>query len=423
MQAVIASVIFLITIILFVLQKIPAGLTAMIGSLLMMVFGIITPKDVVSTFGSDTVIMVASVMILGNAVFATGAANRIGEAVLRVTGTNEKKLIFVLVIIVAVISAFLSNTAVVAIFLPLLASLARSSGGAITKKGTYMAVGIASVVGGNCTLAGSTPQLVAQGILQNTEGVRVLTFWELGAVAFPLVILLALYYVFIGVKLQHKVLDFPEQPDVAVHESDNSDTKNKKRQNIVMLIMLGCIIGFTTGIYSFGTVAIIAATLCILTGCISYDEAFKTLDWNTIIVLGGAMGISNGVTSSGLMDIISNFIISIFGGVSANPIVICTVLLVLSVLVGNGMSHTATAAILTPLAISLGVGLGTDPIPFVVAVVIGCNLAFISPVATPPLTMTLVAGYRFTDYIKIGGIYNILSVILAAILIPLVYSL
>ena len=87
------------------------------------------------------------------------------------------------------------------------------------------------------------------------------------------------------------------------------------------------------------------------------------------------------------------------------------------------MSHTASAAILTPLAISLGFGLGVDPIPYVVAVVIGCNLAFITPVATPPLTMTLVGGYRFTDYIKVGGIYNLLSVILAAILIPLIYAL
>ena len=423
MQAIIASVIFIITIVLFVLQKIPAGLTAMIGALLMMVCGIITPKSVVSNFGSDTVIMVAAVMILGNAVFTTGAANRIGQTVLKITGTNERKLVFVLVIVVALLSAFLSNSAVVAIFLPLLASLARCSDGKVTKKGTYMAVGIASVVGGNCTLAGSTPQLTAQAILQSTDGVRPLTFWELGAVGLPLVILLGLYYLFIGVRLQQKMFDFPEQPDNIMQESTDSTVQDKKHQNIILLIMLGCIVGFSTGVYSFGTVASIAAVLCILTGCISYDTAFRTLDWNTILVLGGAMGISNGVTSSGLMDIISNYIITVFGGSSADPTLICTVLLTLSALLGNAMSHTASAAILTPLAISLGFGLGVDPIPYVVAVVIGCNLAFITPVATPPLTMTLVGGYRFTDYIKVGGIYNLLSVILAAILIPLIYAL
>lgn len=111
-------------------------------------------------------------------------AEIIGSAIVKRTGKNEKLLIMVLVFVVSLLSAFLSNSAVVAIFLPLLASLARSSGGAITKKNTYMAVGIASVVGGNCTLAGSTPQLTAQAILQTSDSVRELTIWELGKVGF-----------------------------------------------------------------------------------------------------------------------------------------------------------------------------------------------------------------------------------------------
>lgn len=197
------------------MQRRPAGLTAVVGSLLMMIFGIIEPSDVVAPFGSDTVIMVASVLILGSAVFETGAAEIIGSAIVRRMGRNEKLLIMVLVLTVSILSSFLSNSAVVAIFLPLLASLARSSGGAITKKNTYMAVGIASVVGGNCTLAGSTPQLTAQAILQTTDSVRELTFWELGKVGFPLVIVLALYYLFIGIRLQKKVFDFPEVEDPA----------------------------------------------------------------------------------------------------------------------------------------------------------------------------------------------------------------
>ena len=165
-KPILASVIFVVILISFVMQRRPAGLTAVVGSLLMMIFGIIEPSDVVAPFGSDTVIMVASVLILGSAVFETGAAEIIGSAIVRRMGRNEKLLIMVLVLTVSILSSFLSNSAVVAIFLPLLASLARSSGGAITKKNTYMAVGIASVVGGNCTLAGSTPQLTAQAILQ-----------------------------------------------------------------------------------------------------------------------------------------------------------------------------------------------------------------------------------------------------------------
>lgn len=420
-KPILASVIFVVILISFVMQRRPAGLTAVVGSLLMMIFGIIEPSDVVAPFGSDTVIMVASVLILGSAVFETGAAEIIGSAIVRRMGRNEKLLIMVLVLTVSILSSFLSNSAVVAIFLPLLASLARSSGGAITKKNTYMAVGIASVVGGNCTLAGSTPQLTAQAILQTTDSVRELTFWELGKVGFPLVIVLALYYLFIGIRLQKKVFDFPEVEDPAP-SGDGGQVRSKAKCITVCLIMLGCVAGFTAGVFSFGTVGAIAAALCILTGCISFDKAFKSLDWNTICVLGGAMGISTALNKSGVVQAVADMIISAFGS-GANPVTICLVLLVTSAALGNIMSHTATAAVLTPLAISLGTGLGVDPIPYVVTVVIGCNLAFATPVATPPLTMTMVGGYRFTDYAKVGGLYNLLSLIAAALLIPLAYGL
>ena len=420
-KPILASVIFVVILISFVMQRRPAGLTAVVGSLLMMIFGIIEPSDVVAPFGSDTVIMVASVLILGSAVFETGAAEIIGSAIVRRMGRNEKLLIMVLVLTVSILSSFLSNSAVVAIFLPLLASLARSSGGAITKKNTYMAVGIASVVGGNCTLAGSTPQLTAQAILQTTDSVRELTFWELGKVGFPLVIVLALYYLFIGIRLQKKVFDFPEVEDPAP-SGDGGQVRSKAKCITVCLIMLGGVAGFTAGVFSFGTVGAIAAALCILTGCISFDKAFKSLDWNTICVLGGAMGISTALNKSGVVQAVADMIISAFGS-GANPVTICLVLLVTSAALGNIMSHTATAAVLTPLAISLGTGLGVDPIPYVVTVVIGCNLAFATPVATPPLTMTMVGGYRFTDYTKVGGLYNLLSLIAAALLIPLAYGL
>ena len=420
-KPILASVIFVVILISFVMQRRPAGLTAVVGSLLMMIFGIIEPSDVLAPFGSDTVIMVASVLILGSAVFETGAAEIIGSAIVRRMGRNEKLLIMVLVLTVSILSSFLSNSAVVAIFLPLLASLARSSGGAITKKNTYMAVGIASVVGGNCTLAGSTPQLTAQAILQTTDSVRELTFWELGKVGFPLVIVLALYYLFIGIRLQKKVFDFPEVEDPAP-SGDGGQVRSKAKCITVCLIMLGCVAGFTAGVFSFGTVGAIAAALCILTGCISFDKAFKSLDWNTICVLGGAMGISTALNKSGVVQAVADMIISAFGS-GANPVTICLVLLVTSAALGNIMSHTATAAVLTPLAISLGTGLGVDPIPYVVTVVIGCNLAFATPVATPPLTMTMVGGYRFTDYTKVGGLYNLLSLIAAALLIPLAYGL
>lgn len=141
------------------------------------------------------------------------------------------------------------------------------------------------------------------------------------------------------------------------------------------------------------------------------------------MVLVGSTAMSAGLNKSGFITIAAKYIITLFGGQSANPQTLCIALIILSALLGNLMSHTATAGALVPLAISIALGLGVDAIPFVIAVVVGSNLAFATPIATPPLTMTLVGGYQFTDYSIVGGLYNVLALILACVLIPTVYAL
>lgn len=415
----IAIIILLVALLLFITQRIPSGVVAILGALAMVAFGVMDPSDFCSPFGSDTVIMVASVMILGGAVFKTGAAQLVGEKMMFLAKRKQKAFLPILVVSVGLLSAFLSNTAVVAIFLPLLASLSQSSGGRISKKGTYMATGIAAVVGGNCTLAGSTPQLIAQGILAETDGVRLLDFWEIGKVGFPLLILLAAYYALAGSALQEKYLTFEELPDCG--SGGVVQENNKKKQLLVGLIMLACVACFTLGLASFGVVAAASAIFCVLLGCISLQEAFQTVDWNTVCVLGGAMGISNALNKSGAVQSIAHSIIGMFGNLTGNVFLMCAVIIVLSALLGNVMSHTATAAILTPMVITIAQQTAADPIAYVIGVVIGCNLAFLTPVATPPLTMTLIGGYRFTDYFKVLSLYNLLSIGLSAALIPLLF--
>lgn len=180
-HSVLAILILLIVVCAFVLQKFPVSVAALLGALAMMAFGILTPSEAISSFGSDAVIMVAGVMVIGNAVFESGLAERLGDAILRFrpAARSERCFMVIILALIAFLSAFMSNTAAVAMFMPLVSSVARASKGRIKKKNLFMAMGIASILGGNCTLAGSTPQLTAQGILENTPGVRTLTFFEL----------------------------------------------------------------------------------------------------------------------------------------------------------------------------------------------------------------------------------------------------
>lgn len=421
-QLVIALIITVLVIISFAVQVIPLPLTAMLGALAMVVFGIIEPADAISAFGSDTVMMVAGVIIIGNAIFETGLAEKLGASILNlpIIGGKEKRLLLIVMIIITVLSSFVSNTAAVAMFLPLVASIAQSSNGKIKKKNCYMAMGIASVVGGFCTQSGSTPQMVAQEILLETDGLRGLTFFELTKIGVLIAIVMFIYFLTVGYRLQERCFNFPEVPNTSTTQQTVSQSTWK--QVVSGLILVGCVIGFISGVLSFGIISLLSACACILTGCISQKRVFETMDWSTIIVLGGSIGFANGMEESGAVNLIGDALVNSFGQNGGNVLLVFGMIILLTALLSNVMSNTATVAVLAPLGINVALKMGADPITFVIGIIIASNLAFATPIGTPPMTMVLIGGYRFSDYVKVGGLFNVIAVIVTIFAVPLLYG-
>lgn len=421
-QLVIALIITVLVIISFAVQVIPLPLTAMLGALAMVVFGIIEPADAISAFGSDTVMMVAGVIIIGNAIFETGLAEKLGASILNlpIIGGKEKRLLLIVMIIITVLSSFVSNTAAVAMFLPLVASIAQSSNGKIKKKNCYMAMGIASVVGGFCTQSGSTPQMVAQEILLETDGLRGLTFFELTKIGVLIAIVMFIYFLTVGYRLQERCFNFPEVPNTSTTQQTVSQSTWK--QVVSGLILVGCVIGFISGVLSFGIISLLSACACILTGCISQKRVFETMDWSTIIVLGGSIGFANGMEESGAVNLIGDALVNSFGQNGENVLLVFGMIILLTALLSNVMSNTATVAVLAPLGINVALKMGADPITFVIGIIIASNLAFATPIGTPPMTMVLIGGYRFSDYVKVGGLFNVIAVVVTIFAVPLLYG-
>ncbi|MCL1982395.1 MAG: SLC13 family permease [Clostridiales bacterium] len=424
-QSILSLIILAAIIICFITRVMPLGVTAVAGAAAMAATGIISFADVFSSFMSDTVMLVAGMIVVGSALTETGVADHVGKKLMNIPGVRKSERLFLLIllIVVAVLSGFMSNTATVAIFLPLIDSAVRGSGGRITRKNTYMAVGVSSVVGGNLTLIGSTPQIIAQGILSSTEGCTIMTFFELGKGALPLIAVMLIYYFTVGYSLQKKVLG----PDELAALPGEVLAVNKKPTSVLKMAM--CVIVFLLGVAALmvsllpaGQVAAGAACICILTRCISLKKAVRSMDWTSIMVLGGSMGFSKGLDKSGALQMISDHLLGFFGE-TATPILIMGTFLVLAAIMGNVMSHTATTSVLVPIVIAVAKGLGSNPTLFAIAVVIGCNLAFTTPISTPPLTMTLKGGYRFNDYVMLGGPLNVICIVVAIITLPLIYSI
>lgn len=419
-QAHIAIIIILVAMVSFALEKIPLVATAMVAATAMVLFGIMPASDAYASFGSNVVIMVAGMMIVGNAVFQTGAASKFGKTLEKTNLVkNERVFIMAICMIVGLLSAFASNSAIVAMFIPVAASVSSTSGSKISQKNLIMPIGMASVIGGAIALSGSTPQVIAQQTLSDMN-MQTLGFFTIGKVAFPRLVAVALYFGTIGYSLMKKTFININDSDHILQDEDTIET-NKFKQWGSVLIMVGTIIGLISGKYTLGFWAMLGVTLLLVLKIVTPREAFHGVDWNTVILLGAAQGFAKGLNVSGGGELIANTIVNALGGAeNASPLMITTILIIACAIITNIVSDTALTTMLVPIAANIAQTLNIDPLAIVIGIAVGVCGCF-TPVGTAAMTQTLVGGYKFMDYVKVCFPLWVILTIISVVLTPIMY--
>ena len=422
----IALIIMGAMLVLYITERIPIATTSILACIALAVFGVIPITTAFAGFGNDIVFLIAGMVIVGNALFETGVARVIGEKIMSLVGTNEKVFIVAIILVSVVISLFMNNSATASLMLPIAGAAIAASKGRLKKKNMFLMVGIAVCVGGGITLVGSPPQLIAQAFLEE-HGHETMGFFEIGYFGIPVLILLLVFYLTVGMKLQKKVFDFPEvEDDDKKAASSGGDAVFEEPKSVVkMCISLGilifCIVGFIVGLWTMGIVAMVGAVLCVVTGCISQKRVFEKMDWTTVIIMACSFGFAAGLDQSGAGKMIATGMIDVLGD-NLNLWLLCSVLAFVSMILTNFMSSTAAASILVPISAFAAMEAGFDVKAAVMITAVATNIGYATPVSTPPITMTLVGGYRFMDYVKVGGLFNVLAFILIVALIPLVFG-
>jgi len=419
--AYIALIIIGVALVLYITEWIPIATTSVLACLALVMFGVLTGGQAFGGFANDMVFLIIGMVVVGNALFETGAAQTAGRGILKIVGGNEKLAVVILILIAIIPAAFLSNTAAAAMMLPVAVTAISASNGKFRKKRMYMVIGIAAVTSGGLTMVGSTPQLMAQTSMAN-HGFDTFGFFDIALLGAPIILLLLLYYLTIGHKILDKMGEDPKEEHKRVVNPQALSTPSPIKMWIVVAVLIFCIVGFITQLWTLGTVALLGAAVCIVTKCITQKRVFETMDWNTVVIIGGSLGLSAGLNYSGAGQMIAEGAVGLLGA-DASPWLVVSLLALIAVLLGNFMSATATAALLIPISISIALQMGIDVHAVVMAVVVSCNISYATPVSTPPMTMTLSAGYKFTDYIKFGGLFNLLAYLLVVALFPLVLNL
>lgn len=421
---IITIVIVAVAMVSFVLEKIPIAVTAIIAALLMAIVGAIDLEEAYSPFGGTVTLFCAGMMVVGNALFKTGFADFVATKFEAIgLYRSERALITVVTATSAVLSAFLSNSAVVAIFIPLVAIIANRSKGRVRMPLAIMGAGVGAAIGGIATLTGSTAQLVTQGILETTDGTEPMGIFTLSRIGGPLIVITVLYMATIGYRIGNKVLTFDAPDLLAEHKgptSANPEPPARWKLPFSMLLMVAIIVGFVTGLWNIAVVALIGAILMIVTGCISFKDAMKQMDWNTLIILSAAQAFGQGLTDSGGGQLIADVIVDTVGEASS-PWLVLSVFIIVGAILTNFASNTALTAMFVPIVISVAISFGADPTSWALAVTLACNLSCGTPIGTACMTQTLVAGFRYMDYIKIGGPLVLVLAAVTALLAPVAY--
>ena len=409
---------------LFVTELIPLAVTAMAACTALGILGVLPSKQVYAGLSNSTVVLFGGMFVIGAAMFKTGLAETIGLWVVNKAGTREVPLMGAIMLVTIALSSVSSNTGTVACLMPVIIGIANAAHVAPSKE--LMPLAIAANVGGTITMIGTPPNVIVTGAL-SAAGLPSFGFFEFAFIGVPLSIIVLVYMLTIGRKTipEHGAGEMDEEAVKAAKEeagaSDDNAPKNKTKMIISGLILIGVVVAMALKLKTvpLHTAAVTGAILCVITGCLKEKEAYAGIDWVTIFLFAGMLSVATAMDKTGAGKLIADTVVGMMGE-HPNPLVLCAVLYLISNVLTQFMSNTASAALLAPIGISIAQSIGADPKPVLMALGIAASMAYATPMATPPNTLVLgPGGFTFNDYVKVGVPLCVITFIVSVLLIPI----
>ena len=402
-------------VIMFVLEKIPLALTATILSVGLCLAGVLTPAEAFEGYVNSNVILCVGMFVVGQALFDTGMANKIGGLVTRFA-KSERQLIIAIMLIVGLMSGFLSNTGTAAVLIPVVCGIADQSG--YSRSRLLMPLVFAAALGGNLSIIGAPGNLMGVNALQELD--LPTSFFMYAPVGLPMLLAGILYFAFIGYRFLPDYRDLTEGAGPQTDYSAVPRWKQLLSLAVLVVVVLAMIFEEQIGI-PIQISACLGAILLVLTGVLTEKQALASIDLKVVFLFGGSLSLATALENTGAGTLVADTIVAALGE-NPNPLVILLVVFVVGCTLTNFMSNTATTALMLPIATSLAQSLGADPSSVVVATVIACSCAYATPIGMPANTMVLgLGGYKFRDYVKAGLPLILISFVLCMVLLPILH--
>ncbi|UCD41945.1 MAG: SLC13 family permease [Chloroflexota bacterium] len=165
---------------------------------------------------------------------------------------------------------------------------------------------------------------------------------------------------------------------------------------------------------------LIGSVSMVLTGCLTMDEAYESIDWRTVFLVGGMLSLGIAMENTGTAQFLADILLGVLG--DFGPLGLLAGIYILSALITQPMSNAAAIVLIVPIAVDTALGLGVNHLTFTMAVVIGAATSFLSPVGHKANVLVFgPGGYKFSDYTRVGAILTIALFVVSMIFLPILW--
>jgi di/tricarboxylate transporter len=185
-------------------------------------------------------------------------------------------------------------------------------------------------------------------------------------------------------------------------------------------ILIAMVAALALNLVPSAVAGLVAAVAMVLVGVLTVDQAYRSVNWTTVILVGAMTPLSAAMAQTGAAQLLADKLVGIVG--DAGPYALLAGLFILTAVLGQLISNTATALIIIPIAVAAALELGISPQPVMMSVCIAAAASFLTPVATPVNLMIMgPGGYKFSDYWKIGIVCMAWFFVVAVFFVPLIW--
>jgi solute carrier family 13 (sodium-dependent dicarboxylate transporter), member 2/3/5 len=404
-------------IILFISEKISPDIVALLTVLALLLSRSLSIAEGLAGFANPAVITIAAIFVVTAGLTNTGVANRIGEFLLRIAGTNEAALVAVTMGASAVLSLFMNNVASASILLPGLSSISQRTG--VSPSRLMIPLSFGALLGGMATLF-TTMNLLANDALRH-HGLVAFSFWDFFRIGSILSVAGIAFMATLGRKLlpkhsvdeKAKLLETPGTSGATIRAG-------KAPWALAGMSLMLILAGF--GIMHIAAAALLGALVMILSGALKADEGYQAIEWKAVIMVGGMLSLGAALSKSGAADLISRSFLHLISplGIAALP----AGFFLISMFIAQVLSGAATTVLITPIAMSAAFQMHISPYPVVMMIVLGSSSGFLTPVSHPANVLVMgPGGYKFGDYARVGLWLSVLVFLLAVMLVPIFWPL